>query len=158
MLNRRAESSAAKLYTPITRNRNQPWKAYTRNAPLSPSLLCEPLTLIEVHPVTDSYESSTHYEIIVPISGIDHRNVYVFAGPRSIVIEILTKKAIQHASGDAILSERTDQRIRREFILRVPIEAGSTKVKFEGDFLQITASKSREEEQETWSEFIRFDV
>jgi HSP20 family molecular chaperone IbpA len=95
---------------------------------------------------------------MVPISGIDHRNVYVFAGPRSIVIEILTKRAVQHPGRDAVLSERTDQRIRREFILRVPIEAGSTKVKFEGDFLQITATKSRDEEQDPWSEFIRFDL
>lgn len=157
MLNRHTESSSKSHGAIIARS--QSWKAHRPTPrPLSPSVLCEPLFLTEVLPARDPTERPNHYEIVVPIPGIDHRNVYVFAAPRSIIVEILTKKAVQHPSGDVVLLERTDQRIRREFILRVPIEAGSTKVKFEKDSLQITATKSTDDEQGTWSEFIRFDL
>lgn len=157
MLNRHTEPPSNLHGAIITQS--QPGKAY-RYAPraLSQAVLCEPLWLTEILPAEDLDESPNQYEIVVPIPGIDHRNVYVFAAPRSIVVEILTKKAVQHPSGDVILLERTDQRIRREFILRVPIEAGSTKVKFEGDSLRITAIKSTDDDQETWSEFIGFDL
>jgi HSP20 family molecular chaperone IbpA len=157
VLNRHTESSSHPHEAIIART--QPWRPFRRTPqPPVPSVLCEPLFLIDVLPAEDPDECPNHYEIVVPIPGIDHRNVYVFAGPQSIIVEILTKKAVQHPSGDVVQMERTDQRIRREFILRVPIEAGSTKVKFEGDSLRITAIKSTDDDQETWSEFIRFDL
>ena len=53
------------------------------------------------------------------------------------------------------LSSRT--RLRREFILRGPIEAHGTTARFEADFLEIIATKSDEEALEAWSEFIRVD-
>ena len=157
MLNRSAESSV-KLRQSAQRRNHQSRTRPAAAQLLKPYSLCEPLRLIQIRPSAESYERPNHYEIVVPIPGIDRRNVYVFAAPQSIVIEILTRNFLRHPDGGIVLSERTDQRIRREFVLRVPIEAGSTTVKFEGESVQIIATKSTAEEQEAWSEFIRFDL
>jgi HSP20 family molecular chaperone IbpA len=101
-------------------------------------------------------ENKLAYGLIVPLSGIDPRKIYVLAGPRSLLVEFRMKDNVRHASGG--VAEKTECRISREFTVPDGIEAHSTTVRVCGDSLQITARKAREAQQGHWSELVRFDV
>src|SRR6185437_961261 len=101
-------------------------------------------------------ESKLDYEVIVPLSGIDPRKIYVLAKPRSLLIEARSKSIVRHATSD--VTERIERRLSREFVLPADIEAHSTTVRVCGDSLRIRARKSENDEQIPWSELIHFDT
>ena len=103
-------------------------------------------------------EDTSQYNIAVPLAGIAPRSVYVFATPRSLLIEFRAKRVVSHKMINGFVTESIKQRISREFSLPVEIEQGTTIVKVCGDSLQITAGKSQEEQQGPWSQFIHFDT
>jgi len=117
---------------------------------------CEPLLLHRISPAHEIKDSPCEYKIVVPLPGIERRNVYVFAAPYTISLEIRMKATVEHSSEETRVAERTDQRICREFRFGTQIQARSTKIQFDGDCIQITATKSNLEQQETWSEFVQF--
>jgi HSP20 family molecular chaperone IbpA len=92
----------------------------------------------------------------VPLCGADLRQVYVLAGPHSIVVEIRTRKAIDHAH--AVITEVQDERITREFRLNAEIKEGATALRRIGDELEITCMKADGPEDRIWSELVRFNT
>ena len=111
----------------------------------------------EVLPADISCERS-EYRIVVPLSGIDPRNIYVFANPRSLVVEIRLKSEIHHESGKGPVAETSERRISREFALPTEIEERATIVRVCGECLQIIAREALGEHSTSWSELIQFDT
>lgn len=101
-------------------------------------------------------EGRSDYEVIVPLSGIDPRKIYVFAKPQSLLIEVRFKSIVHHETSG--ITERVQRRISREFLLPAELEAHTTTVRVCGDSLRIRARKSEEDEQASWSEMIHFDT
>ena len=117
-----------------------------------------PLARQEESGAIEVAEDTLQYIIVVPLAGIDPRSVYVFAMPRSLLIEFRAKRVVSHKMINGFMTESIKQRISREFSLPVEIEQGRTIVKVCGDSLQITARKSQEEQQKPWSQLIHFDT
>lgn len=122
-------------------------------------------TIIRIHPLTRQKESSveivadeSQYRIVLPLTGIDPRSVYVFATPRSLLIEFRFRKMVSHPTIHGFVTENIKQRISREFSLPGEIEQGTTTVAVCGDSLYIAARKSQEEEQRPWSQLVHFDT
>lgn len=124
----------------------------------SVSIRTRPLAQQEESRVIEIAEGMSQYSIVVPLAGIDPRSVYVFATPRSLLIEFRAKRVVSHKMINGFVTESIKQRISREFSLPVEIEQDTTIVKVCGDSLQITAGKSQEEQQKPWSQFIHFDT
>ena len=103
-------------------------------------------------------EDTSEYKIVAPLTGIDPRSVYVFATPRSVLIEFRFKRVVSHPMIDGSATETIKERISREFSLPCEIERGTTTVAICGESLQITARKSTQEQQKPWSQFIHFDT
>jgi HSP20 family molecular chaperone IbpA len=103
-------------------------------------------------------ERPSEYEVVLPLIGIDPRNIYVFATPRALLIEIRFKSTVCHALVNAAVTETIDRRIAREFSLPIEIEQGATAVQIQGQILHITARKSPYSEQGSWSELVHFDI
>jgi HSP20 family molecular chaperone IbpA len=112
----------------------------------------------EEFPAIEIAEEATEYKIIVPLSGIDPRKIYVFATPRSLLIEIRSKITVPHELDQALVMEGIDHRVSREFRLPVEIEQGGTEVQIGGESLDITARKSERQQQLPWSQLIHFDM
>ena len=117
-----------------------------------PGLTClgQPLPPISV------VEAGTGLKFLVPLSGIGARNVYVFAAPRSILIEIRITKHVTHPG--PIQQERQHQRITRELKLRKSIEEGSTSIRMVGDNLEIACVTTADPDDRLWSELLRMDT
>ena len=107
-------------------------------------------------PVMNVTETGEGFTITVPLHRIDARNVYVFATPRSIAVEIRIRDVVSHAQ--VIHREIQHQRITRELVLREAIEEGSTSLRLHGDDLQITCRKASGLDDKTWSELVRLDT
>lgn len=103
-------------------------------------------------------EDETEYNVLVPLSGIDPRKIYVFATPQSLLIEIRSKSTVRHELGRAPAMESIDKRISREFTLPIAIEQGATIVEIRGGSLLIRARKSDVEQPSLWSQLIHFDT
>ena len=103
-------------------------------------------------------ESQSEYKIIVQLSGIDPRHIYVFAMPQSILIEIRFKSLVRHETLKPAVMESIDQRIAREFSLPVEIEQGATTIRTCGESLVVTARKAKERQETSWSQLIQFDM
>lgn len=109
-------------------------------------------------PLIEITEDSAEYTFIVPLAGIDPRRIYVFARPRSLLIEIRLKNSVCHELVRASVMESIDRRIARELTLPINIEHGTTRVCVNGEFLHITARKSEHEQSRAWSELIHFEL
>jgi HSP20 family molecular chaperone IbpA len=103
-------------------------------------------------------EGPSEYKLVVPLAAIDPRKIYVFAAPHALLIEIRLKSTICHPTTNAPVTEAIDRRISREFNLPIEIERGRTKVEMHGESLHITARKSQETEQASWSELVHLDT
>ena len=143
---------------PNPRNRNLCGQPRTLDRSAYPrSITSDPTVLEDCCLPAKVMNEDTAYKLVVPISGIDPRHVYVLAAPHSVLVEIRTKCVIPHEMDGAAINENTQQRISREFTLTDEIEAGTAAVRISGDSLEITAIKSRSE-HEPWSELIHFDT
>ena len=109
-------------------------------------------------PSIEITESLLEYKIIVALSGIDPRKIYVFAMPRSIQIEIRFKSMMHHKTVTPGVMETIDLRIVREFSLPVEIEQGATTIGIYGQSLLITAPKARQSQSTSWSQLIPFNT
>jgi HSP20 family molecular chaperone IbpA len=109
-------------------------------------------------PAIQIVESETEYGIVVPLSGIDARNVYIFAAPHSVMIEVRLKRSVRHGLMDDTVTETIDQRIERAFGLPAEIERGGTTVRISGESLFITARKAVQSRNTLWSQLIQFDA
>lgn len=103
-------------------------------------------------------ELSSEYHIIVPLLGIDARNVYVFAMPYSILIETRLRRVKHHKTIETIVTERTNQRIETELNLPAEIEQGTTTIHVCADSLLITTRKAHQSKGTSWSQLIHFDT
>jgi HSP20 family molecular chaperone IbpA len=119
---------------------------------------CKPLTLETDVPSIQVTEDREKYRILVPMSGIDLRHVYVLAAPQSLLIEIRVRKTVQHQEDDPVDAEVEDRRVSRELKLRHPIERRRTVVDTVGDLLRITSVKASEAEENMWSDLVHFDT
>lgn len=109
-------------------------------------------------PSIEITEDDAEYQIIVPLSGVDPRKIYVLATSQSLLIEIRFKLGVCHELDRAPVMESIDKRISREFTLPVEIEQGGTTVEIRGGSLLITARKSEQEQESPWSQLIHFDT
>jgi HSP20 family molecular chaperone IbpA len=116
------------------------------------------LVLQRAHAPIEFEETHSEYHIIVPLSGIEARNVYVFAMPHSVLIEIRFKDITLHKGIETSVTEETNQRIERELILPAEIEQGKTKIRMHAGSLCITARKAQEGQGTGWSQLVHFDT
>lgn len=121
-------------------------------------IIGRPIVWQEECPWIEIVEVESEYQVIVPLSGIDARNVYVFATARSLLFEIRFKSIIHHQTIKSRVTEKIDQRIVREFSLPVEIERGATTIQVCDASLLITARKSQHGKQTAWSQFVDFDA
>jgi HSP20 family molecular chaperone IbpA len=105
-------------------------------------------------PPIEVAETQLEYKFIVPLSGIDPRKIYVFAMPRSILIEIHFKSMMHHKTATAGVMETIDQRIVREFNLPAEIEQGAATIRIYGESLLIAARKARRIQSTSWSQLL----
>jgi HSP20 family molecular chaperone IbpA len=75
--------------------------------------------LPQAPPVPQVTETSAEYRIVVPIGGMDLRNIYVVAEPRSILIETRIRESRIHDSTDPIYSEETHSGPRESCIYAI---------------------------------------
>jgi HSP20 family molecular chaperone IbpA len=101
-------------------------------------------------------ESQAAYYIVAPLSGMDARNFYVIATPRSIQIEIRLNRVRHHKTTETSILERIEQRIERELALPTEIEKSKTTVRITPESLFITAPKAMQSQGETWSQLVLF--
>ena len=101
-------------------------------------------------------DHSTMFHVLIPLDGIDMRDVFVFATPNSIMLELRSKRILQHAG--PISSEIQVQRITRELRCRDGIAKGSTTMNLVGGKLEITSIKAHTTGDEAWSEFIHMNT
>lgn len=109
-------------------------------------------------PPIEIAERPSEYEVALPLKGIDPRNIYVFARPRALLIEIRFKSTVCHGMVNSHVTETIDRRVSREYSLPIEIEQGATKVQIQGQVLYITARKSKYDVQGSWSELVPFDT
>ena len=107
-------------------------------------------------PAISVADSIRTFRVVVPLDGIDARQVFVFATPFSIVVEIRIKRVLEHPG--PINSEIQRYRITRELRCREGIAKGSTAVRLLGSNLEITGIKASSPDDEDWSEFIQVDT
>jgi HSP20 family molecular chaperone IbpA len=119
---------------------------------------CQPLSCTSEIAAEKLEEMMYTYEIRIPLTGTDFRNVYVFATSHSVLVELRVKDTIYHQTGAAILREEVDRRIAREFNFPEEIRQGSTTVQVVGDELQITCLKTQEPQEKPWSELVPFNT
>lgn len=122
------------------------------------SAISRPKAWQDESPSIEITEAQTDYKIIVPLSGIDPRKIYLFATPRSLLIEIRSKSTVCHELPGATATEKIDHRISRELTLPAGIKQGGTTVELRGASLLITARKSDCEQPAPWSQLIHFDT
>jgi len=109
----------------------------------------------ELNPI-EVAERKLDYKVVVPLSGIDPRKIYVIAKPQGIVIEFRLKSGMRHANSN--VAETTECRISKEFTFPSEIKRCTTIIQVCGDSLHITARKAEGGPQDAWSELIHFDT
>jgi HSP20 family molecular chaperone IbpA len=109
-------------------------------------------------PAIEIAEGASEYRLRVPLASLDPRKLYVFATPHALLIEIRFKSTLCHSTTNAPVRETIEHRIAREFTLPIEIEHGTTTVRVCGQFLDITAPKSQQAQQTSWSELVHFDA
>ena len=119
--------------------------------------ISRPLLLANAHTPVKFEETPSEYHITVSLSGIDARNVYVFAMPFSVVIEIRLKNVTIHQGMQNSVTERTNQRIERELNLPAEIEQGKTKIRIDAGVFHITAQKAQHSRATEWSQLVHFE-
>jgi HSP20 family molecular chaperone IbpA len=153
-MNARVQRSTESFDGPVPKRRATSCRTSIRpNA----SVIPPPLTWQDESLPIEIAEGQSEYKVIVPLSGIDPRKIYVFAMPRSLLIEIRFKSSIRHQMINALVTESIDRRISREFTLPIEIAHGATTVQVCGESLHITARKSEHDQQTSWSQLIHFD-
>ncbi len=119
---------------------------------------CKPLALRKSIPQLRVIEDRDQYTILVPLKGIDLRQVFILAAPRSLLIEVRVREILQDQGNDLIEAEVENQRISRELTLRHPIRRGRTAVDTVGGLLRITSLKAPEATEDHWSDLVHFDT
>jgi HSP20 family molecular chaperone IbpA len=103
-------------------------------------------------------ETPFEYKIVMPLSGIDPRKVFVFAMPRSIVIEVRFRRLTNHKMPMAAVLESIDERVVREFSLPVEIEPNATTCHISGESLVMNAPKAGQSQNTGRSRLIPLDT
>jgi HSP20 family molecular chaperone IbpA len=103
-------------------------------------------------------DGSGEYKLTMPLVGIDPRNVFILASPRSLLIEVRLKRTISHETTGGPVAECIDRRITREFTLPVEIARNGTSVQVVEKRLQITARKAQHDQQGPWSQLVCFST
>src|SRR5579863_7053312 len=98
------------------------------------AIICDPLP-----PATVTRSEET-LQIVLPLCGVDLSHVYVIATSRAVVIELRTKRSLDHAGLG--VTEIQEERIIRELKLPLEIKEGCTTVRTLGDDLEITCVKA----------------
>lgn len=144
------------LFEGSVQKRQLPRCAATSVGPTGHAIPSFPACQHECLPI-EIVESESEYKIVMPLSGIDRRKTYLFATSHSLLIEIRFKTSIRHQVNKSMVAESIDRRISREFTFPTEIEHGSTTVQICGESIQITARKSRHNQDASWSQLIEFD-
>ena len=103
-------------------------------------------------------DALSEYKFTLSLTGLDARNIFILAAPRSLLIEVRFKKNVSHDATGALVSEIINRRLTREFNLPAEIERNGTTAQVKGDRLHITARKAQAGERRAWSQLVYFDV
>ena len=114
------------------------------------------LTLAEFLPTIQIADHRDWFRIIVPVGDVDLRNVWIFAKPRSVSIEIRSRDTVAH--GDSCCEEIDEWHVTRELKLPQYIKEGCTTVMPLGSNLEIMCVKDAHQEDRSWVEMLRFDT
>ena len=156
-MNLRVQRSAESFERPFPKKR-----AASSRTPISTrsnsSVIRRPLAWQAEPLPVEIVEGRFKYEVIVPLSGIDPGKIFVFATPRTLLIESRVRSSVPHQMANTVVKESIDQRISREFSLPNDIEQGGTTVEVCGESLHIAARKSDRPQQTSWSQLIHFDT
>jgi HSP20 family molecular chaperone IbpA len=107
-------------------------------------------------PVTDR-ESPGEYTVVVPMTGVDPRQVFVTATPDTLLIEIRDRETVNHEGNGPVFSKIQDRRASRELRFRHPIEKGIS-LRVNRNQLLITCRQAPAREEQSWSELLRLDT
>ena len=66
-----------------------------------------------------SGQDTLQYSIVVPLAGIDPRSVYVFATPRSLLIEFRAKRVVSHKMINGFVTERLNSEFHGNLACRL---------------------------------------
>jgi HSP20 family molecular chaperone IbpA len=102
-------------------------------------------------------ETVGEYTVIVPMTGIDLRQVFVVATPHTLLIEVRDRESVNYEGNGPVFSEIRDRRVSRELRLRHPIEK-DVHLHRNANQLLITCRKTATGEEQSWSELLRFDT
>ena len=103
-------------------------------------------------------QDAGEYRILLPLVGVDPRNVYVRAAARSLLVEVRSRKRVRYPHDEPFDFRLEDCCVSCEFKLRNPIRQGGTLIEAVGNSLHITAIKSPNLEETSWSELVQFDT
>jgi HSP20 family molecular chaperone IbpA len=156
-MNVRARRCAESLEVPVSNGRSASSRTPASRRARG-SLIRAPVRWQGESPAIEIVENASEYKLTVPLLGIDPRQIYVFAMPQSLLIEIRFQRTIRHETGYAHITECIDRRISREFNLPVGIERDSATAQISGEFLHITARKTRYDHETSWSQLIHFEM
>jgi HSP20 family molecular chaperone IbpA len=98
-------------------------------------------------------DEALFYKLRMTLRGIDRREIYVIASPRSVVVEVRRKRVFRSPTESAV-TECLDQRMSREFHFPDEIIKGETTVVVQGGILEIIVMKSSFDQKSQWSELV----
>jgi hypothetical protein len=99
-------------------------------------------------------------QIKLPLKDLDVRQVHVFAGPTSLLVESKQRERlpVHSQTGDFVSGETLEKRIAYKLDLRTRIARGGTSIEIAGRMLLITCRKASDSESDEWSEWINFNT
>jgi HSP20 family molecular chaperone IbpA len=103
-------------------------------------------------------EDTAAYHLVLSLRGIDLWNLHVFTSPRSVSIELRSRRSFPHKTADPIESDAQIQRISREVRFRERIERGKACASMVGNTLDLTLPKATTQEDGNWSEWVVLDT
>lgn len=109
-------------------------------------------------PPIDVKEGQSSFEVILPVEHINPRNIYIFARPHSLLIEIRSKLNIRHPLSSTFAEESIHKQILREISFPVEIDNGATSIQLCGMALRISLKKLQLGEQASCSKLVPFDT
>ncbi|MBV9035367.1 MAG: hypothetical protein JO182_12840 [Acidobacteriaceae bacterium] len=123
---------------------------------LKKAIRTQPFPLDKKLPPFQWSESTGECTIMVPVAGVDLRQIFILATPDTLLIEFRDRETLKQEGYSPVFSETRDRRVSRELRLRHPIEKGIC-LQIYGSEMRITCRKARTQE-EPWSELLYYNT
>jgi len=108
-------------------------------------------------PLAACSETTAEYRVVVPIAGMDLQQLFIVATSQTLLIELRERETVPHEENGPVFSETQERRTSRELRFRCPIEKGVC-LQVHDRELWITCRKASTAEEQSWSEWLRFDT